>query len=149
MRDFISDNFGAIWPAHVSNLTDHLIEARRVFGDLDLMIVLAVIGDRSLSERRTDKSLSYEQLFKERQGHPEPEDINLSSISDYTGIPRETTRRKLNDLVDRGWVEKNEKGFLKVTQKCSQDLESLTKHGMKYLDNMFSILAVTAERAKR
>ena len=139
MQELITDNFSRVWPVHVSNLTTHLIEARKAVGDLDLFIVLAVVGDRTLSERRTEKSLTYTQLIQERQCIPAPEDINLQSISDFTGIPKETVRRKLKELQERGWIEKNEKGYFRATARCAQELEALTMNGVKYLSNMFEL----------
>lgn len=34
---------------------------------------------------------------------------NAFSISEYTGIPRETVRRKIAKLIKLGWLWKNEK----------------------------------------
>jgi DNA-binding IclR family transcriptional regulator len=36
--------------------------------------------------------------------------ITASSISDVTGIPRETVRRKFASLEEKGWVSKNSDG---------------------------------------
>lgn len=147
VKDLIKDNFGAIWPVHVANFVEHLIACRAAVGDLDLLLVLAVIGDRTLSERRTDKSASHHELFNERRGLPEPEAINTRSIADYTGVPRETVRRKINELVERGWVAKNDKGHLYVTPEAASSLAPLTEHGIGYLSNMFEMLSALRPKA--
>jgi len=42
----IKQRFGLVWPAHVTNLTQLLVAARNAFdGDLDMFLVLAVIGE--------------------------------------------------------------------------------------------------------
>lgn len=140
-RDIIKQNFGQIWPIHVKNLTELLITFRESIGDLDLVIVLSVVGRSTMSERRAGKFLNYEKLFGEWEGLPEPEAINTRSIADYTGIPRETVRRKINELVERGWVTRDSQGSLKVTARCAKDLEATTDHGIDYLSRMLELLA--------
>lgn len=42
---------------------------------------------------------------------------NAFSLSQATGVPRETVRRKIKQLVDLGWIEKhNRKGLFITTQ---------------------------------
>lgn len=141
VKDIIKKNFGAVWPAHVANFVDHLIACRKVIGDLDKVLILAVIGDRTLSQKRTDKTASYDRLFVERQSHPEPEDINVQSISDYTEIPRETVRRKVNEMMERGWLSRDGDGFYTVTPKAAAELATLTELGVEYLAKMHAVLS--------
>lgn len=59
MKGDIERNFGLVWPQHVSSLTQLLIAARSTFAcDLDMFLVLAVIGDRTFSARSVDPKLS-------------------------------------------------------------------------------------------
>lgn len=110
-------------------------------GDMDLLLVLSVIGDRNMSEQRTEGQRTHEELFQKWVGRPEPEDINTKSIADYTGIPRETVRRKINDLISRGWLTKDQKKFV-ITKKCADDLAPLTEVGISYLVNMLDLFSV-------
>ncbi len=55
------------------------------------------------------------------------EPINLQSITDFSGIPRETVRRKLRDLMELGWIERDERGNFIATPKAATDLEPLVK----------------------
>ena len=41
---------------------------------------------------------------------------NTYSIAQYLGIPPQTVRRKVQQLIDMGWVEKDGRGQLMVTQ---------------------------------
>jgi hypothetical protein len=133
----IRDNFGKVWPAHVSNLTGFLISARSAFGgDLDLFLVLAVIGDRTFASGRVPPSLSFGDFMSEGGAKPEPISLNTHSISQFSRIPRETVRRKVQELVDRGWVERSEDGSLTATRKAAVDLLPLTEASMKYLTRM-------------
>lgn len=139
-KDLVRQNFGRIWPAHVASFVELLIEGRRAVGDLDMLLVLSVIGDRNMSPRRTPGDRTHRELFEEWSGRPEPEETNIQSIGHYTGIPRETVRRKVNDLIARGWVERSG-GRLVVTRQCADDLAPMTETGIDYLSNMFSLLA--------
>ena len=86
--------------SYVQFITEHLADCSRVFrGDLQEMLVLAVIGQHAMDEMlgaRADKG--------PRSGGS---GMSASRIADVTGIPRETVRRKLRSLAGRGWVEQH------------------------------------------
>ena len=49
--DEVKAAFGKVWPVHVHSLTRFLIECRKHFNDdLDMFLVLAVIGERTYSQ---------------------------------------------------------------------------------------------------
>jgi len=139
-EEYVKAHFGRIWPRHVETLTWFLIQCRKHFGgDLDLFLVLAVIGDRSFSAARAPEQLTYEALIDGSRQPVEPEALNTQSISDFSGIPRETVRRKVNELVDRGWVERGENGYLRATRKAALDLHPLTEVSFTYLSRMAAV----------
>lgn len=77
--------------------TEWLAECSKAFGgDLQLMVILSLIGQVTL-ERAIAAEGRLDDLS--RTG------INASRISDVTGIPRETVRRKLLQLEQKGWIE--------------------------------------------
>ena len=49
--------------------------------------------------------------------HLEP--TNAYSISQATGIPRETVRRKIDKLQQKGWVVKNDRGEVVMSETVS------------------------------
>jgi DNA-binding IclR family transcriptional regulator len=71
----------------------------------------------------------------------QPAAINLQSIADYSGIPRETVRRKLRILQDKGWVMKDNRNFMTVTDKAKANLNGLTESSLKYLIEMDAALS--------
>ena len=140
MRKAIKDNFGLVWPRHVTNITRLLIIAREAFGgDLDLFLILAIIGDRSFSARKVDPRLSLDSWQANDRPLVAPEDINIRSIAHFSGIPRETVRRKLDVLVEKGWVSRNRKKMLVATPKARRELEPLTQGALLYLEEMFQL----------
>lgn len=139
-RKSIRDDFGRVWPAHVSNLVEFLINARSTFGgDLELFLVLAVIGDRSFAQGRVPPSMTFDEFMSEGRPSPEPFSVNAYSISQFSRIPRETVRRKVQDLVDRGWVERSPDGSLRATRQAAVDLLPLTEASVTYLERMSSL----------
>lgn len=137
----IRGNFGHVWPAHVAAFARYLIECRKQFrGDLDLMLLLAVIGDRTLVAKKVRKSLSFNEFLQGQYVDFQPDAINYQSIAEFTGMPRESVRRKVNELIDIGWVRRTEGGFLVATQKASEDLAPLTEAGILYLVEMSKVL---------
>ena len=143
-EEYIRAHFGRIWPRHVDTLTWFLIQCRKHFdGDLDLFLVLAVIGYRSFSAARAPEKLTYGALMDGSRPPVEPEALNAQSISDFSGIPRETVRRKIRDLIDRGWVERGENGYLRATRKAALDLHPLTETSFTYLSRMAAVFAAS------
>ncbi|WPL18233.1 hypothetical protein Thiowin_03294 [Thiorhodovibrio winogradskyi] len=130
-------HFGQIWPIHTEAFCELLVALRRQFdGDLDRMLVLAIIGARTLSRGRID-GLSYDGLLSpDRDAKVDPAPINLQSIADYSGIPRETVRRKIRDLERRGWIVKGDNGHLSVAPEAAHALAPATEATLTYLLNV-------------
>lgn len=88
--------------AFVESFTEHLTDLSRFFkGDLAEMLVFAVIGQTYLR--------AYIEHSRVAESHREefaPPLISASRLSDVTCIPRQTVRRKLDALEQRGWIER-------------------------------------------
>ncbi len=142
MESDIQSDFGRIWSAHVENLTWLLIQCRRHFdGDLDRFLVLCVIGERTLASKNVPKNLTAEDFGHLGKNEVKREPINLQCIADFSGISRETVRRKLRDLIALGWVDKDERGNFAATPKAAADLAPLTETGISYLTKMKAVLS--------
>lgn len=83
-------------------------------GDLTLCLVLGEIASRN-TERFYDERRGYQPASFNGQRQYLP--CNALSISDVTGIPRETVRRKLAKLVDLGWIEKTPDDMYVITDR--------------------------------
>ena len=87
-------------------------------GDLLVPIILGEIAHHNISkfyylEGGCMKPRSEAPTGDERLKHQDH--TNAYSISEATGIPRETVRRKINKLVEKGWLEKGSKGEITIT----------------------------------
>ena len=131
---WLISGFGEIYPAHVSAFIELMIILRRDFdGDLDVMVILAIIGDRRFSKRAEGVSVTYDQLGNTPVADDATPAINAHSIAQFAGMPRETVRRKVAQLIERGWVERDERGDLRPTEKAAADLQASTDATLDYL----------------
>ncbi|WP_147335664.1 hypothetical protein [Pseudotabrizicola alkalilacus] len=125
------ERYVEIWPKILDPWTQYLISARSAFdGDMDKMIILAVIGLATLQDGRVlahpTSSLKYDDLGDDRAKRADARPINIESISLYTGIPRESVRRKVRELIARRWVARDTRGYLVVLSAAAIDLEPLS-----------------------
>ena len=49
---------------------------------------------------------------------------NAYSISQYLGVPSQTVRRKVQRLIEMGWVEKSDTGQLMTTKACEDEFNT-------------------------
>ena len=101
-------------------LSEHLIRVHNAFeGDLVAAVVLGTIGQynfRHFYERFKDHPAESYQVLVERGAYAEHlRPCNALSVSASTGIPRETVRRKIRWLIDRGWLRQIGRDKLLVT----------------------------------
>jgi len=105
----LAESFAEEYPryqyAFVEFMVAHLTDLSRAFnGDLQQALVLAVIGQVRLNVRKS--------VADTGGALPADEEISItaSRLADVTGIPRETVRRKLKLLQERGWIERRGDG---------------------------------------
>ena len=104
-------------------LLSYLLKAREVAGgDLDLNIILLVIAIRAVEHPEFSK-LSLSERLEQVAAFPTL-GVNTHSISESSGIPRETVRRKVGELVRKGWIVRNGTN-LHFTSKAFAELTSI------------------------
>ena len=98
-------------PARTQELLAPLVEllsvARDAFGgDLDKYLILTVITIRAANHPDFLGAIAAARS----SGEPPPIfpslGINIQSIADSVGAPKETVRRKVAEMVDAGWIER-------------------------------------------
>lgn len=138
-KDVLQANFGTMHAHHVAALTRHLIACRRVFdGDMDLFLVMTIIGERTFTTRAAPAGMSREAFQSGSVSERETAAINLQSIADYSGIPRETVRRKIEILIDKGWVARDEHKYVTATDTANAALSELTDSSVRFLRDMIA-----------
>jgi hypothetical protein len=109
MRDLLEERRAQapqVADALLNPLLAYLVIAREVAGgDLDRNIILLAVAIRAIEHpefaalpeaARLDRASVFPTLG-----------VNTSSIAESSGIPRETVRRKVADLVRRGWIARD------------------------------------------
>lgn len=141
----IRERYLEIWPKILDPWTQYLIAARSAFdGDMDKMIILAVIGLMSLQDKglqlRDPPRISYDDLSRPDATATDPRPINIESIALFTGIPRESVRRKVGDLITRKWIARGARGYLVVLPAAAVDLEALSSQLFHLIGQISSAL---------
>jgi hypothetical protein len=146
-RKNLIQHFGDIWFVHHSGFTTVLSLCRKHFdGDLDHLLIMCVIAGRTLSANRV-RGVSYEEFLEGRRGGRQGSGTNVHSIADSTGIPRETVRRKVERLIERGWVERKENRHLVVTDKAAAELRPITEATFDYIADLVNATVDSAATA--
>ena len=100
-------------------MTEHFIRVYKAFdGDLTAAIVLGTIGQynyrRYYAEVGEKAAEGFHQLAERGEHLPHARPCNAMSISQSTGIPRETVRRKVRWLEQKGWLTVGARGELSI-----------------------------------
>lgn len=72
-------------------------------GDLDKLLIVLVVAMRTAEDKRVLDLELEDVLSGALQTYPSLS-TNVRSISDSTGIPKESVRRKVAALVEAGWI---------------------------------------------
>lgn len=138
----VRQNFGRVHARHVAALTRHLIACRDVCdGDLDLFLVLTIIGERCFTPAQAPDDMSHAEFLARPVTSVQPVAINVQSIADFSGIPRETVRRKIETLITKGWIQRDARRFITVTDQAKDNLSGLTESALRYLEEVDEALA--------
>jgi hypothetical protein len=102
-------------------------------GDMVASLVLGEIAHRNVeawlaeyenAERKLDDPVGREALMRP---------CNALSIAESCGLPRETVRRKVVMLMDRGYIYRSGEGFLFLTRSVGDDFEDMTARNVEEL----------------
>lgn len=117
----------------VQFLTEHLVDCVREFdGDLEQMLILAVLGQRALAESLG--AVGETDLMRSS--------MTASRLADVSGLPRETVRRKLAKLAERGWISQDGKGAWGLVREdqgapVRRDLADVDMRGLERLARLY------------
>ena len=90
-------------------------------GDMVQMMILGEISLHNVSQffRKGGADVPEKLLDDLQQRDQLMQSCNALSISEATGIPRETVRRKVEQLLEKGWLYRDEHKRLMVRQRVS------------------------------
>jgi len=119
---YLRENYPKVASDMLRPLLNVFTAAREVCdGDIDKFVILLVLGMR-MSEHPEFKRLSHAQIMAGEPAVLPSLGTNTRSIAASVGIPKETARRKLADLVESGWLVRQHWDF-RLTAKGYAALE--------------------------
>lgn len=136
-------------------VTDHLVRMHRAFdGDLTAALVLATIASRSMQryyeEHARHAPEGLDALVEAGEHLQHMRHCNAFSVSSATGIPRETVRRKVKWLAERGWVTVGERGELSIAPGISRKFAKFDAETVdRFLDISRRVLDVASRPPAR
>ena len=101
----INKNFSRIAPLYYQLITSWLIRAYNVFNDIDKFIILIYFINKDLIfYRKNGLIIDYDTFYKDKS--IEIPKINISDVSKDLNIPKESVRRKVQELEKAGIIKK-------------------------------------------
>jgi len=128
----INKNFSKIAPYWFKLMSNWLIRAYNVFHDIDKFIILIYFINKDLIfYRKNGLVIDYDTFYKDKS--IEIPKINISDISRDLIIPKESVRRKIQDLEKEGVIRKSGKkifvdssAFIKAKAKAEQTIKEVS-----------------------
>jgi hypothetical protein len=144
-KQALNEDFGRLHPAWVEQHLHLFTTLRKIFGsDLDKPIILGIIGQVMFKEVNPHQ-VGYNTALEYDGDGDYPYLTNVESISLSSGIPRETVRRKVHEMLESGWIRKDAKGRVFVTTKATLELDEATQISFSLLADMFVRIARTMD----
>ena len=105
INEIFQKKFALLSSYYYSFLSNWLIRAYRRYNDIDkFLIIIYLIHKNLIFYRKNGLVIDYETFYRERT--LEIEKINISDISNDLKIPKESVRRKVLDLQNKGAIKK-------------------------------------------
>lgn len=124
LRSLVAQSSPQIATDLLQPFLDLLQLSRSVFGgDVDKFLVLLVVALRSTNHRDFSAATAEELMRMQRPALPGL-GTNGRSIADSLDIPKETVRRKLRELMEIGWIVRQD-GQLFLTPRAWRELAHL------------------------
>lgn len=137
--DALHRAFGLLAYTMNRHLVDHTLRVmRELDGDYQRMLILGVLSHLNVAHLMPPGSLpaallDAHGLLPGAQQRLRP--VILRDLAQVTGIPRETVRRKLEALAERGWVERVDNGWRVCVQRTDDALRGFTLEAIRrFLD---------------
>lgn len=119
------------------HIVDHLLRFARQFGpDYQMLVIWAVLAHQCVLHLvplgvRADAILN----DRGRLADPDPDlhPVRQRDLSQITGIPKETVRRKLLKLEQNGWIARKGNGWVMVATSIDPELREFSRESARRL----------------
>ena len=109
----IDKNFSKLAPFFYPFITNWLIRAYGVYGDIDkYLITIYLVNRQFIFYRKNGLTINFETFFENKP--LEIDKINFSDISKDLKIPKESVRRKIQELEDKAVIKRVKKKDINI-----------------------------------
>lgn len=127
--------FGILAFATNRFLIDHMLRVGRILtqNDFEAMVIWGVLAHQGVAHLMPPGMLPSAILSERGRAVTDDSQIKalrLRDIADITGIPRETTRRKLAQLEEKHFVRKVAQGWMISSERIEPDLREFTRESV-------------------
>ena len=139
--DIINKNFSKIAPFYYNLITNWLIRSYNVFQDIDKFIILIYLINKDfVFYRKNGLIIDYDTFYRDKS--LEIPKINISDISNELRIPKESVRRKVQELEKKGVIKRTgKKIFLDRSAFITTKADKTLKEFCLLINNFNEILA--------
>lgn len=107
LTQLVADSYPQLAHSLLRPLLDLLSVSRQACGgDVDKFLIMLVVAVRT-TEHRLFATFTQEQLLSGEIAVFPSLGTNVRSVAESTGVPKETIRRKVSDLIEAGWIVRN------------------------------------------
>jgi hypothetical protein len=124
-----------------------VLHVARVYcgGDIDKFLVMMVVGLRTI-QHPDYRGRTPQELAAADAGVLPSLGVNGQSIADSLGIPKETVRRKIHELIDQGWIARRG-AHLYFTTKAYRELAPVREEMAALAACYYDVVGALAQRA--
>ena len=137
----INKHFSKIAPFYYNLITNWLIRSYNVFQDIDKFIILIYLINKDfVFYRKNGLIIDYDTFYRDKS--LEIPKINISDISNELQIPKESVRRKVQELEKKGVIKRTgKKIFLDRSAFITAKADKTLKEFCLLINNFNEILA--------
>ena len=139
--NIINKNFSKIAPPYYNLITGWLIRSYNSFHDIDKYIILIYLINKDFEfYRKNGLIIDYDTFYRDKS--LEIPKINISDISNELRIPKESVRRKVQELEKKGVIKRTgKKIFLDRSAFITAKADKTLKEFCLLINNFNEILA--------
>jgi len=133
----INENFSQLAPSYYTLVSNWLINAYQTYNGIDKFIILIYLINKDfIFYRKNGLIVDYDTFYKDKS--LEIPNINIIDISKDLRIPRESVRRKISELEEKGLIKRKGKKIFIERLGFLQAKTNITLNNFSILVSKFS-----------
>ena len=144
VRKLINKNFGTLSPIFFRFVSDWLIDAYNDFKNIDTyMILIYLVNSDFKFYRKNDVLIDYDTFYRDKT--LEIQEIKIIEIANDLSIPKESARRKISELEQRGVIKRKGKKIF-IDRSAYETVKPMS--ALRHLSLIISVSSKILEKNK-